>query len=50
MALGETQIVSETREFLTDNGVVLDSFNQVGCHGIVLLSYYGLFTMKYYDL
>ena len=29
MALGETQIVSETREFLIDNGVVLDSFSQV---------------------
>ncbi|CAC5419503.1 MRD1 [Mytilus coruscus] len=28
MALGETQIVSETRDFLIDNGVVLDSFSQ----------------------
>lgn len=30
MALGETQIVSETRDFLIDNGVVLDSFSQPG--------------------
>lgn len=29
MALGETQIVAETRDFLTENGVVLDSFSQV---------------------
>ena len=29
MALGETQIVAETRKFLLDNGVVLDSFSQV---------------------
>ena len=29
MALGETQIVSETRDFLTENGVVLDAFSQV---------------------
>ena len=28
MALGETQIVSETREFLVENGVALDSFSQ----------------------
>ncbi|XP_046556854.1 probable RNA-binding protein 19 [Haliotis rubra] len=28
MALGETQIVSETRDFLLDNGVSLDSFSQ----------------------
>ncbi|XP_034026101.1 probable RNA-binding protein 19 [Thalassophryne amazonica] len=28
MALGETQIVQETREFLLDNGVSLDSFSQ----------------------
>ncbi|XP_065936670.1 probable RNA-binding protein 19 isoform X2 [Magallana gigas] len=28
MALGETQIVAETRYFLTENGVVLDSFSQ----------------------
>ncbi|XP_062593216.1 probable RNA-binding protein 19 [Saccostrea cucullata] len=28
MALGETQIVAETRDFLTENGVVLDSFSQ----------------------
>ncbi|GAB1610387.1 probable RNA-binding protein 19 [Argonauta hians] len=49
MALGETQIVSETREFLLENGVALDSFSQssgprsktvilvknlpAGCHG-----------------
>ena len=30
MALGETQIVAETREFLTSNGVKLDAFGQVG--------------------
>ena len=29
MALGETQIVAETREFLVQNGVALDSFSQV---------------------
>ena len=29
MALGETQIVAETREFLMENGIVLDSFSQV---------------------
>ena len=29
MALGETQIVAETREFLMQNGVALDSFSQV---------------------
>eukprot|EP00106_Octopus_bimaculoides_P015495 XP_014782937.1 PREDICTED: probable RNA-binding protein 19 [Octopus bimaculoides] len=28
MALGETQIVTETREFLLENGVSLDSFSQ----------------------
>ncbi|XP_075219928.1 putative RNA-binding protein 19 isoform X2 [Lycorma delicatula] len=28
LALGETQIVSETRQFLEDNGVKLDAFNQ----------------------
>ncbi|XP_038646676.1 probable RNA-binding protein 19 isoform X3 [Scyliorhinus canicula] len=28
MALGETQIVQETRQFLMDNGVSLDSFSQ----------------------
>ncbi|XP_053353543.1 probable RNA-binding protein 19 [Clarias gariepinus] len=28
MALGETQILQETRQFLLDNGVVLDSFSQ----------------------
>ena len=30
MALGETQLVSETREFLESNGVNLDVFNQPG--------------------
>lgn len=29
MALGETQIVQETRQFLLDNSVCLDSFSQV---------------------
>ena len=29
MALGETQLVAETREFLTANGVKLDVFGQV---------------------
>ncbi|XP_076452541.1 putative RNA-binding protein 19 isoform X2 [Babylonia areolata] len=28
MALGETQLVQETRQFLIDNGVALDSFSQ----------------------
>ena len=31
MALGETQLVAETREFLIDNGVRLDVFGQVSC-------------------
>lgn len=31
MALGETQIVSETKEFLLSHGVQLDAFGQVGC-------------------
>ena len=30
LALGETQVVTETRKFLTDNGVALDCFSQVG--------------------
>ena len=29
IALGETQIVTEIRQFLVDNGVVLDSFSNV---------------------
>lgn len=29
MALGETQVVMETRKFLVDSGVSLDSFSQV---------------------
>jgi len=29
MALGETQIVTEIRQFLLDNGVALDSFSAV---------------------
>ena len=29
MALGETQIVTETREFLIEEGVTLDAFSQV---------------------
>ena len=29
MALGETQLVAETREFLTSQGVKIDSFGQV---------------------
>ena len=32
MALGETQIISETRDFLTDHGVKLDAFSQVKIH------------------
>lgn len=28
LALGETQVVNETRQFLEDNGVMLDAFNQ----------------------
>lgn len=30
VALGETQLVQEVRRFLLDNGVILDSFSQVG--------------------
>lgn len=29
LALGETEIVNETRDFLLENGVSLDSFSQV---------------------
>lgn len=29
MALGETQIVNDTKQFLLDNGVKVDAFNQV---------------------
>lgn len=29
LALGETQLVEETRKFLEENGVQLDAFNQV---------------------
>lgn len=29
LALGETEVVNETRDFLIDNGVALDSFSQV---------------------
>jgi len=36
MALGETQIVTEIRQFLLDNGVVLDSFSNVRLLAIVL--------------
>lgn len=28
-ALGETQVVQETKKFLEDNGVCLEAFNQV---------------------
>jgi len=29
LALGETQLVAETRDFLLDHGVALDAFSQV---------------------
>ena len=35
MALGETQIVAEIRQFLLDNGVVLDSFSSVSFHALM---------------
>lgn len=38
MALGETQIVAETRDFLTENGVILDSFSQVCFLAVVNMS------------
>lgn len=38
MALGETQVVTETRKFLVSQGVKLDVFGQVGCCKIKLLS------------
>lgn len=28
-ALGETQLIQETKQFLTENGIALDSFGQV---------------------
>jgi multiple RNA-binding domain-containing protein 1 len=29
MALGETQVVAETRDFLLEHGIALDTFSQV---------------------
>lgn len=37
MALGETQVVADTRKFLTDHGVKLDVFGQVGKCGTRVL-------------
>jgi len=36
LALGETQIVTEIRQFLLDNGVVLDSFSNVSLFVMVM--------------
>ena len=36
MALGETQIVTEIRQFLVDNGVVLDSFSNVSFFAVFI--------------
>ena len=36
MALGETQIVTEIRQFLVDNGVVLDSFSNVSLFAVFI--------------
>jgi len=36
LALGETQIVTEIRQFLLDNGVVLDSFSNVSLFATVM--------------
>jgi len=38
MALGETQIVQETRQFLLENCVCLDSFSQVSSMLICVLN------------
>lgn len=32
LALGETEVVNETRDFLIEQGVSLDSFSQVSTH------------------
>lgn len=48
MALGETQIVQETRQFLLDNHVSLDSFSQVRQYNfsptVTAVRVYGAFT------
>ena len=40
MALGETQIVAETKQFLIDNGVSLDAFGQVKKKTFLKITYF----------
>lgn len=40
LALGETQIVAETRKFLEKHGVVLDAFTTVTLLLIVIIFYF----------
>lgn len=47
MALGETQIVQETRQFLLDNNVSLDSFSQV-C--LMYLNFHNQFNVSILQL
>jgi len=42
LALGETQLVQDTKQFLEQNGVSLDAFNQVRATFCILLIYFFL--------
>ena len=44
MALGETQVVAETKEFLLHHGVKLDAFGQVRLHSSETLTTIGIVT------
>jgi len=50
LALGETEVVAETRDFLIENGVSLDSFSQVGarCH-MVITCWSASWSVGFYD-
>lgn len=37
LALGETQIIAQTKQFLEDSGVLLDAFNQVFEHFFIII-------------
>lgn len=46
MALGETQIVQETRQFLLDNSVSLDSFSQVVGRTFVSAPFISIYELR----
>ena len=49
MALGETQIVMETREFLVKNGVILDQFSKVNSAvTFICANWYIVFILFYF--